>query len=283
MGLAQLCICFLTIGLRPTGRLTQNVRCGVRTPRRQMSFKFLKRLVHGTLVIIFWSVSVKAGFPQSASFSPYLSLKFSEGNNQTVKLPHSPVILKRAERLEFQIQYITNAPYRASRGIDYGPLSIRAINQHPDFFKERPGPTVSLEVRRVGTNERELLPVRIFSSGQGYGNGVHYLSVSIDILEPQSVRQNKLDQFTKELWELAQASGFSAASAMNESAKLQGRSPFDELYISNPPGVYDLKAMFQPDPAVAQGRTLTATALVRVLDGPDSLELLKQKLGEKKK
>jgi hypothetical protein len=31
MGLAQLCICFLTIGLRPTGRLTQNVRCGVRT------------------------------------------------------------------------------------------------------------------------------------------------------------------------------------------------------------------------------------------------------------
>jgi hypothetical protein len=141
-----------------------------------MSSKFLNSLVHGMLVIVFWSVSVKAGFPQSASFSPYLSLKFSEANNQTVKLPHSPVILKRAERLEFQIQFITNAPYRASPGIDYGPLSIRAINQHPDFFKQRPGPTVSLEVRRIGTNERELLPVRIFSSGQGYGNGVHYLS-----------------------------------------------------------------------------------------------------------
>jgi hypothetical protein len=247
-----------------------------------MSSKFLKRLVHGTLVIIFWSVSVKAGLPQSPS--PYLSLKFNEGNNQREKSPHSPVILKRAERLEFQIQFVTNAPYRASRGIDYGPLSIRATNQHPDFFKERPGPTVSLEVRRVGTKERELLPIRIFSSGQGYGNGVHYLSVSIDILEPESVRQNRLDQFTSQLRELAAASGFSGAGVMNESARLQGaQTYFDEFYISNPPGVYDLRAVFQPDPAVAQGRILTASAVVRVLDGPDSLELLKQKLAEKKK
>jgi hypothetical protein len=133
------------------------------------------------------------GLPQSPS--PYLSLKFSERDNQREKSPQSPVILKRAERLEFQIQFVTNAPYRASRGIDYGPLSIRVINQHPDFFKERPGPTVSLEVTRVSTNERELLPNRIFSSGQGYGDGVHYLSVSIDILEPQAVRQNRLGQF----------------------------------------------------------------------------------------
>src|SRR5687767_3364106 len=99
------------------------MRC--KDPRKQMSSKFLKRLVHATLVIIFWSVSIKAGFPQSASFSPYLSFKFSGENNEKGKLPNSPVILKRAERLEFQIQYVTNAPYRASRGIDYGPLSIR--------------------------------------------------------------------------------------------------------------------------------------------------------------
>jgi hypothetical protein len=235
----------------------------------------------GTLVIVFWSISVKAGLPQSA---PYLSFKFSEANDQKGKSPQSPVILKRAERLEFQIQYVTNAPYRPSRGIDYGPLSIRAVNQHPDFFKERPGPTVSLEVTRPGTNERELLPVRIFSSGQGYGNGVHYLSVSIDILEAQTIRQNRLNQFISQFRELAAASGFSGAGAMNESARLQEmQTYFDEAYIGNPPGLYNLKAVFQPDPAVAQGRTLTASALVRVLDGPDSLELLKQKLVEKKK
>src|SRR6266511_3706628 len=213
-----------------------------------------------------------------------MSFKFSKESNQKGNLVDNPIILKRAERLEFQIQFVTTAPYRASPGIDYGPLSIRATNQHPDFFKERPGPTVSLEVTRVGTNERDLLPIRIFSSGQGYGNGVHYLSVSIDILEPQSVRQNRLDQFTSQLRELASASGLSGAGAMNESARLQGtRTYFDEFYISNAPGVYDLKAVFQPDPAVAQGRTLTASALVRVLDGPDSLDLLKQKLAEKKK
>jgi hypothetical protein len=248
-----------------------------------MTSKFSKRWIHGTLVIIFCSVGVKAGLAQSASFSPYLSFKFSGENSQKGQLPQSPVILKRAERLEFQIQYVTNAPYRTSQGIDYGPLSIRATNQHPDFFKERPGPTVSLEVTRVGTNERELLPIRIFSSGQGYGDGVHYLSVSIDILEAESVRQKKLDQFTSQLRELASASGFSGAGAMNESARLQGSSAFNELYIGNPPGVYNLKAVFQPDRAVAQGKTLTASALVRVLDGPDSLDLIKQKLAEKKK
>jgi hypothetical protein len=242
-----------------------------------MSSKFLKRLVHGTLVIVFWSFGVKAALPQSAA--PYLSFKFSGENNQRGKSPQSPAILKRAERLDFQIQYVTNAPYRPSRGIDYGPLSIRAVNQHPDFFKERPGPTVSLEVTRV---ERELLPIRIFSSGQEYGNGVHYLSVSIDILEPQTVRQNRLDQFISQFRELAAASGFSGAGAVNESARLQGmKTYFDEFYIGNPAGLYNLKALFQPD--LAQGKTLTASALVRVLDGPDSLELLKQKLAEKKK
>jgi hypothetical protein len=246
-----------------------------------MASKFLKRLVRGTLVIVFWSISVKAGLPQSA---PYLSFKFSEANDQKGKSPQSPVILKRAERLEFQIQYVTNAPYRPSRGIDYGPLSIRAVNQHPDFFKERPGPTVLLEVTQVGANERRLLPLRIFSSGQGYGNGLHYLSASIDILEPETVRQNRLNQFISQFKELAAASGFSGGNVMNESARLQGmQTYFDEAYIGNPPGLYNLKAVFQPDPAVAQGKTLTASALVTVLDGPDSLELLKQKLVEKKK
>jgi hypothetical protein len=247
-----------------------------------MTSKFLQTLVHGTLVIVFWSVSVKAGFSQSAA--PYLSFKFSGENDQRGKSPQSPAILKRAERLDFQIQYVTNAPYRPSRGIDYGPLSIRAVNQHPGFFKERPGPTVSLEITRTGTNERELLPIRIFSSGQGYGDGVHYLSISIDILEAQTIRQNRLNEFISQFRELAAGSGFSGAGAMNESARLQGmQSYFDEAYIGNPAGLYNLKAVFQPDPAVAQGKTLTASALVRVLEGPDSLELLKQKLAEKKK
>jgi hypothetical protein len=246
-----------------------------------MSSKFLQKLVHGTLLIPLWCVSVKAGVPQAA---PYLSFKFSGENDQRGKSPQGPATLKRAERLEFQIHYVTNAPYRASRGIDYGPLSIHTINQHPDFFKERPGPTVSLEVTRVGTNEREQLPIRVFSSGQGYGDGVHYLSVSIDILEPQAVRHNRLGQFISQFRELAAASGFSGGNLVNESARLQGaQNYFDEFYVSNPPGLYNLKAVFQPDPSVGQRKTLTASALVRVLDGPDSLDLLTQKLAEKKK
>jgi hypothetical protein len=70
---------------------------------------------------------------------------------------------------------------------------------------------------------------------------------------------------------------------LHESARLEGRSPFNELYIGNPPGAYNLRAVFQPDREATQGKILTAFALVRVLDGPDSLELIKQKLAEKKK
>lgn len=71
---------------------------------------------------------------------------------------------------------------------------------------------------------------------------------------------------------------------MHESARLQGaQTYFAEFYISNPPGLYDLKAVFQPDRQVTQGKILTASALVRVLNGPDSLELLKQKFVEKEK
>jgi hypothetical protein len=205
-------------------------------------------------------------------------------NSPKGKSANDPIVLKRAERLEFQIQYLTNAPYRASKGINYSPLSIRATNQHPDFFRERPGPTVSLEAWRVGANERQPVPIRIFSSGEGYSNGVHYLSVSIDILEPEKVRHKKIDQFMSQLRELALSSGSAAPGAMLESARTQGRPAYlDELYISNPPGMYDLRAVFRADLAVSPARILTASALVEVLDGADSLELLRQKLAHTKK
>jgi hypothetical protein len=248
-----------------------------------MRLGILKRLIHGTLVIAFWSVSLQVGWPQSTSVAPYLSFEFNDRNSQKGTSAND-IVLKRAERLEFQIQYVTNAPYRASKGINYSPLSIRATNQHPDFFKERPGPTVSLEAWRVGANERQPVPIRIFSSGEGYSNGVHYLSVSIDILEPEEVRHNKIDQFVSQLRELASRSGSAAPGAMLGSARTQGRSAyFDEFYISNPPGVYDLRAVFRPDLAVSSPSVLTASALVEVLDGPDSLEPLKQKLTHIKK
>jgi hypothetical protein len=87
-----------------------------------------------------------------------------------------------------------------------------------------------------------------------------------------------------QLRELAPPSGSAAPGAMLESARTQGRSAYlDELYISNPPGVYDLRAVFWADLAVSPARILTVSALVEVLDGPDSLELLKQKLTHIKK
>jgi hypothetical protein len=65
-----------------------------------MTSKVLQTLVHGTLVIVFWSVSVKAGFSQSAA--PYLSFKFSGENDQRGKSPQSPAILKERSAWTFR-------------------------------------------------------------------------------------------------------------------------------------------------------------------------------------
>jgi hypothetical protein len=245
-----------------------------------MGLKSKKTLVCATLICI-WNAGTKSKASQpETQTSPYLSFKFPGGSDQNGKSASDAITLKRAERSHFQIQYVTNAPYRAAKGVHYSPLSIRAVNQHPDFFKERPGPTVSLEVTRVGPNEREVLPVRIFSSGGGYSDGVHYLSVSIDILEPETARRERLRKFVSQMREAAQASGF-PTSAVQSGSDQARPSLFDEIYISNPVGVYHLKATFQPDPANPQ-RGLTASLDIKVLEGPDSLDLIRQKLSQKK-
>ncbi|MGH7798641.1 MAG: hypothetical protein ACREQ2_27570 [Candidatus Binatia bacterium] len=246
-----------------------------------MSLKLKETLVGATVLICLCHIgtNIKAAQPV-AQTSPYLAFKFRGVSDWEGQSASDAITNNRAERAHFQIQYVTNVPYRAAQGVQYGPLSIRAVNQHPDFFKERPGPTVSLEVTRAGPNQRELLPVRVFSSGGGYGDGVHYLSVSIDILEAETVRQERLRQFVSQMRETAQRSGFPTAPAKRGSDP--ARLPhFDEIYISNPVGVYQLKATFQPNPADPR-LPLSASAYIKVLDGPDSLDLITQKLSPKK-
>ncbi|HEU4344737.1 MAG TPA: hypothetical protein VFU31_24545 [Candidatus Binatia bacterium] len=250
-------------------------------PRLGRLVNWKKTLVCATVLICIWNAGtqIKAARPE-AQTAPYLSFKFPGVSDQKGKSASDAITLKRAERCHFQIQYVTQTPYRPGKGVNYGPLSIQAINQHPDFFKERPGPTVSLEVTPAGANERALLPVRVFSSGSGYSDGVHYLSVSIDILEPETVRREELGQFVSQIREAAESAGFPSAAAKGGSEQAQ-TSIFDEIYISNPVGLYHLKAVFLPDLANPQ-RALTASVYLKVLEGPDSLDLIRQKLYQKR-
>jgi hypothetical protein len=249
--------------------------------RRGRLVNWKKTLVSATVLICVWNVGTHFKAAQlGAQTTPYLSFKFPDVSDHKGKSASDAISLKRAERCHFQIQYVTNAPYRPTKNVNYGPLSIKALNQHPDFFKERPGPTVSLEVTLAGANEREVLPVRVFSSGSGYSDGVHYLSVSIDILEPETVRREKLRQFVAQIREAAQRGGFPPAAAKSGSEQAP-TSPFDEIYIGNPVGLYHLKATFLPVLANPK-RGLTMSAYIKVLEGSDSLELFRQKLYQKK-
>jgi hypothetical protein len=271
----------MTGGVGVTHFMLKLRRTSVVRPRCGRLFGWKKTFICATFLICIGNAGTKFKAAQlGAQTAPYLSFKFSGLSDQKGQSASDAITLKRAERCHFQIQYVTNAPYRPGKGVNYGPLSIRAVNQHPDYFKERPGPTVSLEVTLAGGNERELLPVRVFSSGGGYGDGVHYLSVSIDILEPETVRGEKLRQFLAQMREVAQSAGFPAAAAKGDGDQAR-TSPFNEIYIGNPVGLYHLKATFRPDPANPQ-RALTASGYVKVLEGPDSLELIRQKLYQKK-
>ena len=109
---------------------------------------------------------------------------------------------------------------------------------------------------------------------------MHYLSVSIDILEPETVRREELGQFVSQIREAAESAGFPSAAAKGGSEQAQ-TSIFDEIYISNPVGLYHLKAVFRPDLANPR-RALTASVYLKVLEGPDSLDLIRPKLYQKK-
>ena len=164
---------------------------------------------------------------------------------------------------------------------------IRALNQHPEYFTHRPPPNIVVALHRVlpggrpgsppgsPPGSRKDVPFRVNSSGGGKDLAVYFVNVDLDMLEERAVRLRKAEQFVD--WILAQTPA-DIRSRMLETPAAKQRlvERFEETYINNPPGDYEITARYTPTtPENWQGTLVSAPARLRVVNTGDFFELIK--------
>lgn len=162
---------------------------------------------------------------------------------------------------------------------------IRALNQHPEYFANRPPPNIALTLHRVlrdgrpgdGPASRKAMPFRVNSPGGGKDLAVYFVNVDLDMLEERTVRLQRAAQFVD--WMIAQAPA-DARSHMLETSSAKQRliEHFEESYINNPPGDYEITARYTPTtPENWKGTLVSAPARLRVVDAGDFFDVIKAK------
>jgi hypothetical protein len=153
---------------------------------------------------------------------------------------------------------------------------VRAANQDPGYFAHRPGPNISLSIQHVIGNERQDVPFRLNSSGLGKDLDVYWVDADIDILEEKAARLQKAEQLVT--WIASQPGG-------ERQSQLLQHSPgtlaiyFEEQYINNPPGDYQITAKYTPTTGQnGSGGLTSAPVRIHVMDAGDFFDALKTKL-----
>ena len=230
-----------------------------------------------------WLVVAVAAAPggraQSPAF-PYLYITHPTSDGKQVEAADRPLPAPNHERLQLRVCLRTRAV-----GDPIEQLEIQALNQHPDYFRQRPGPNVTITVTQVAPQRRAGLPFRVNSSGGGKSLTEHYVSVDIDLVEDRAARRQKAQGFVE--WIAAEARRQGAAS--QTLSILQGNpermqamiDQFEDQYVNNPPGDYEIVAEYRP---VSRGNHWTGTLVsrpfrVRVVAGPDFFDRAREKAG----
>ena len=163
----------------------------------------------------------------------------------------------------------------------FEPLSIAAVNQGANFFQNRPGPSVALSVKRIAGGSRSDVRFRVNSSGGGKDLTVHFVYADLDILEDQAVRDERARQFAA--WMTEQATKEDPARAGRVYPQAAGALVpyFEEQYINNPPGDYEIVARYSPTTAGSwKGVLVSKPFLIHVTDQGDFFEKLKAQLSK---
>ncbi|HET9320150.1 MAG TPA: hypothetical protein VFO27_10245 [Bryobacteraceae bacterium] len=155
---------------------------------------------------------------------------------------------------------------------------IRALNQHPDYYKVRPPANVTLSVRRVTDSSPQEVLFRVYSSGGGKDLAIWYVSADIDLLEEKDVRLKRARLFVE--WMAAQVPEDSRARLLSGPIGNGGMvSYFEEQYINNPAGDYEIIARYTPStPQNWKGSLVTPPLRIKITDNGDFFDGLKAKL-----
>ena len=211
---------------------------------------------------------------------PYLYITHTTSDGKQVEATSQPIQFSNHERLNLRVCLRTRAV-----GDPIEQLEIQAVNQHPDYFRQRAGPNVTLKVIQIAAQPQEGISCRVNSSGGGKSLTVHYVNAEIDLLEDRAVRRQRAQGFVEWIAAEARRQGAKsqALSIMNGDPR-QMQAMVDQMenqYVNNPAGDYEIVAHYQP---VSRGRHWTGTLVsrpfrVRVVPGPDFFDRAREKMG----
>jgi hypothetical protein len=220
-------------------------------------------------------LGLAAGAVAVAQQPPFLFLRLVTPAGTQDLAPNHVVQVKNNERIRLQV--CIRARSVADR---FEQPEIQALNQAPDYFRNRPGPNIKLSIKRIVGNDRREVAFRVDSSGLGKDLAVYYVDADVDILEDRTVRQRKAEQFVE--WMVSQPGG-AAQSRLLQSGKGSLASYFESQYIHNPPGEYEIAATYTPTTAENwRGVLISTPCRIQAIDGGDFFDLLKEKLTEQR-
>ena len=219
------------------------------------------------------ATSITAGAQTRAV--PYLYLEI--WNQQGVVRPGADGFITVANNERVTMRVMLKVPAVSDR---FEQLEILAGNQHPDYFKNRPPANITIQVRQGTTS----CPVRIVSSGGGKNVTVYNVDADFDILEARDVRQQHVRDFLTWMFETMQTADPAATSrlAPDKEAFLTRSVPvYDEMYINNPVGLYEVTARYAPStPENWRGVLTTPPIKLRVIFRADFFDVMKGRIGK---
>lgn len=228
---------------------------------------FLTALALAALVAPPWAQARQAG-------TPYLYIRLVTAHGTQTPPPGRPSLVPNNERIQFQVCVEARTVEERLEQPE-----IQALNQHPEYFKHRPPPNVSLSVRRITAAGRQEVPFRVNSSGGGKDLTVYSVNADIDLLEDKAARLRKAEQFVE--WMAARLPGDPRSHLLQSApGRQQLAGYFEEQYVNNPPGDYEIIARYTPTTAENwRGALVSAPFLIKVIDNGDFFDVLRTRLG----
>jgi hypothetical protein len=160
-------------------------------------------------------------------------------------------------------------------------LGIQASNQPPDYFKNRPPANVSLRARQIAAGAPQEAPVRIVSSGRGGNLTISWIDATFDILETPQLRQQHGRDFAKWMWDFVQtrgSAGLLQSMADKETYVTRVWPYYEEMYVNNPVGSYEITGRYAPSTSGNwKGELTTDTLKIRVIFNADFFDVMKSK------
>ena len=189
--------------------------------------------------------------------APFMTLEVPIYENNGVHLENGLVTVSNVKMIPLKITVHMSTEEKIEQ------LSVAAFNNEMNFGKK---PTIMIDVRRIEGERKEVVPIRLYSSGGGQKYTDYHESLSFHLLEPQETREKAIGDFFKK--EAArQGTPYPLLTQRQMEQTMEITAPyFEPMYINNPPGLYEITATYVSEgPEYWNGQLQSEPLKIRVL------------------